>query len=90
MLTKGEGLSKKEEVASFLEKERAFLDALAVEEKLKALGMHTKEGKAKAVVTEGEEHSIVDNIMEEMDRELQKKDSGFKIDKELRKATMLY
>lgn len=86
LLTKGEGLSKKEEVASFLEKERAFLDALAVEEKLKALGMHTKEGKAKAVVTEGEEHSIIDNIMEEMDRELQKKDSGFKIDKELRKA----
>ena len=63
LLTKGEGLSKKEEVTSFLEKERAFLDALAVEEKLKALGMDTKEGKAKAVVTEGEEHSIIDNIM---------------------------
>lgn len=86
LLTKGAEISNKGEVSSFLEKEKTFLDALRIEEKLNSLGMKTKQGKAKVFVTEGEEHSIVDAIMEEMDRELQKKDAGFQIDKELRKA----
>ena len=70
----------------FLKQEKAFLDALEVEKKLKELGMETTEGKAKVFEAKGKEESMMDSIMAEMDRELQKKDSGFVIDKELRKA----
>ena len=85
ILKKGAEISEKEEIKKFLKQEKAFLDALEIENKLKELGI-TKEEKTKAIVTEGKEYSILDSIMEEMDKELQKKDNSFCIDKELRKA----
>jgi len=85
-LKKGESIENKESATNFLKQEKAFLDALEIENKLNELGMTKEEGKTKAIVTEGKEYSMIDSIMEEMDKELQKKDNGFCIDKELRKA----
>ena len=79
-------LHHKEGVKNFLKQEKIFLDDLEIENKLNELGMTKQEGKTKAIVTEGKEYSIIDNIMEEMDKELQKKDNSFFVDKELRKA----
>lgn len=86
ILKKGKNIENKENVTDFLQQERTFLDALEIENKLKELGMTKEEGKTKAIVTEGKEFSILDSMMEEMDKELQKKDNSFFIDKELRKA----
>ena len=86
ILKKGKNIENKENVTDFLQQERTFLDALEIENKLKELGMTKEEGKTKAIVTEGKEFSILDSMMEEMDKELQKRDNSFFIDKELRKA----
>ena len=86
ILKKGSAIAEKEDVKKFLKQEKAFLDDLEIENKLKELGMTKEEEKTKAIVTEGKEYSIIDNIMEEMDKELQKKDNSFFVDKELRKA----
>ena len=86
ILKKGAVLSEKEDIKNFLKQEKEFLDALEIENKLKELGMTKEEGKTKAIVTEGKEYSIIDSMMEEMDKVLQKKDNSFCMDKELRKA----
>ena len=86
ILKKGATISDKEGVKNFLKQEKIFLDDLEIENKLNELGMTKQEGKTKAIVTEGKEYSIIDNIMEEMDKELQKKDNSFFVDKEFRKA----
>ncbi len=86
ILKKGAVLSEKEDIKNFLKQEKEFLDALEIEKKLKQLGMTKEEGKTKVIVTEGKEFSIIDSMMEEMDKELQKKDNSFFVDKELRKA----
>ena len=86
ILKKGATISDKEGVKNFLKQEKTFLDDLEIENKLNELGMTKQEGKTKAIVTEGKEYSIIDNIMEEMDKELQKKDNSFFVDKEFRKA----
>ena len=86
ILKKGATISDKEGVKTFLKQEKTFLDDLEIENKLNELGITKQEGKTKAIVTEGKEYSIIDNIMEEMDKELQKKDNSFFVDKELRKA----
>ncbi len=86
ILKKGATISDKEGVKNFLKQEKIFLDDLEIENKLNELGITKQEGKTKAIVTEGKEYSIIDNIMEEMDKELQKKDNSFFVDKELRKA----
>ena len=85
-MKKGAVLSEKEDIKNFLKQEKEFLDALEIENKLKELGMTKEEGKTKAIVTEGKEYSIIDSMMEEMDKVLQKKDNSFCMDKELRKA----
>ncbi len=86
ILKKGATFSEKEDIRNFLKQEKEFLDALEIENKLKELGMTKEEGKTKAIVTEGKEYSIIDSMMEEMDKVLQKKDNSFCMDKELRKA----
>ncbi len=86
ILKKGTTLSEKESIKKFLQQEKAFLDALEIEKKLNQLGMTKEEGKTKAIITEGKEYSMIDSMMEEMDKELQKKDNSFFVDKELRKA----
>lgn len=86
ILKKGASISDKENMKKFLKQEKDFLDALEIENKLRELGMTKQEGRTKAIVTEGKEFSILDSIMEEMDKELQKKNNSFFIDKELRKA----
>ena len=86
VLKKGEHIDSKESVTDFLKREKAFIDELEIGKKLKELGITKEEGKTKAIVTQGKEYSILDGIMEEMDKELQKKDNSFFVDKALRKA----
>ncbi|MEY8322116.1 hypothetical protein AAK894_13775 [Lachnospiraceae bacterium 46-61] len=86
ILKKGASISDKENMKKFLKQEKDFLDALEIENKLRELGMTKQQGRTKAIVTEGKEFSILDSMMEEMDKELQKKNNSFFIDKELRKA----
>ena len=86
ILKKGEHIDNKENATNFLKREKAFIDELEIGKKLKELGITKEEGKTKAIVTQGKEYSILDGIMEEMDKELQKKDNSFFVDKALRKA----
>jgi len=86
ILKKGEHIDNKENATNFLKREKAFIDELEIGKKLNELGITKEEGKTKAIVTEGKEYSILDGIMEEMDKELQKKDNSFFVDKALRKA----
>lgn len=82
----GNKLTKKDDVKSFIESQKAIIDAMAIDDKLSSLGYNN--GK-KAATMEGEdkkEYAIVDNLMLEMDKALLKKDSNFRIDKDLRKA----
>ncbi len=60
-----------------MKREKAFIDELEIGKKLKELGITKEEGKTKAIVTQGKEYSILDGIMEEMDKELQKKTTAF-------------
>lgn len=91
IIDSGKDIKDSNEVAAYIEKQKAVIDTIVVNTKLKDLGVPqdmNKQGRA-ATITVNENNllnPIVDGLMNEMDIELQKKNPDFKIDKELRKA----
>lgn len=91
ILDNGKGILKKEDVSTYVEGQKAMIDSITIGTKMKTLGIPQSgsEQVRASVITSADNHMLfplVDEIMAEMDRELQKKDPNFKIDKELRKA----
>lgn len=86
----GKGIQDLSEVKPFLDIQMAIVDSVAVAGKLGSLGVPAEGGKQnKAVTTPAENNqnmALIDSIMSEMDRELLKKNSDFKVDNELRKS----
>ncbi len=87
---RGKSIISADQVVSFIDGEKALVDAVTVHTRLTTLGIPNDNNSSRAVITEIREHNpgmvLVDNIMAEMDRELMKKDANFKIDNELRKS----
>lgn len=93
MIEGGKEIEDVKEVTSYIEKQRAIIDSIVVNTRLNALGVPQDNAQKKAYTISVKEPNpimpIVDNLMEEMDRELQKKDHNFKIDKGLRTANKM-
>ncbi len=79
----GSKLAKKEDIKAFIDSQKAIIDTIAIDDKLSSLGYSKR-----AVITGSDNSEIpfIDNLMSEMDKALLKKDSNFRIDKDLRKA----
>lgn len=90
ILAGGRGLKSMEEVSSYLNAQKAMIDGAVASAGLKALGVNPMTAATRASIISVDEKNpilpLVDGLMDEMDRELIKKDPNFKVDKKLRAA----
>lgn len=91
IIDNGKDIKDVSEISAYIEKQKSIIDTIVVNTKLKDLGVSQDMNKQSKAVTVTVNESnplnpIVDGLMGEMDRELQKKDPNFNIDKELRKS----
>ncbi|WP_027416216.1 hypothetical protein [Aneurinibacillus terranovensis] len=93
LIAKGAEITDAAEVESFVEKEKAFIDSVAVTEKLKGLGIKPAGGKAAILDTSiqvvGEVQPwepIVDKLQDAFDDRFRAIDKNFRVDKKLREG----
>ncbi len=89
IVNRGKDLADSKDVKDFIKHQQEFVDEIIINTNLKNLGIPQSDNKGKATIIINDINPvtpIIDGLMSEMDRELQKKDPNFKIDKNLREA----